>query len=113
MYVNKINHDFHCHKTFSIRPSLSFRKKEIGYLSHYAHQTENDYEAFLEYGEYLDPLLLTLVNVITGWINDHTPSNVRDEITYQSPIFNGCKFNWMSDLIPHFIMDAITYTYRD
>ena len=35
-----------------------------------------------------------------------------DEITYPFPNFTGCNveaWEWISNLIPHFIMDAITY----
>ena len=39
-----------------------------------------------------------------------------DEITYLSPNFNGSTvevWEWISDFIPHIIMDAIAYSYRD
>ena len=40
------------------------------------------------------------------------PSNVRDEITYPFPNFNGCTievWKWISNFIQHFIMGIITY----
>ena len=47
-----------------------------------------------------------------AWISDHTSSIVRDKITYPFPNFNGCTVEvceWISNFIPHFIMDVITY----
>ena len=38
------------------------------------------------------------------------PSNAWDELTYQFPKFNGCTvkvWEWISNFIPHFVMDAI------
>ena len=38
------------------------------------------------------------------------------EITYPFPIFNGCTdgvWEWISNFIPHFIMDVIIYLYWD
>ena len=40
------------------------------------------------------------------------PSKVWDEITYPFTNFNGCSvevWEWISNSIPHFIMDLITY----
>ena len=58
----------------------------------------------------MGPLLLT-------WINfDHMPSKVWNQITYPFPNFNGATvdvWEWISDLIPHFIMDVITYPCKD
>ena len=36
------------------------------------------------------PFLLTWINLIPTWINNYTPSNVRDKITYPFINFNGC-----------------------
>ena len=44
------------------------------------------------------------------------PSKVRDEITYPFQNYNGCTvevWKWISNFIPYFIMDAITYPYWD
>ena len=52
---------------------------------------------------------LTLIPV---WIRNHMPSKVWDEITYPFPNFNGCAVDFwklISDFMPYFIMDAITY----
>ena len=41
---------------------------------------------------------------------------VWDEITYPFPNFNGgtvVVWEWLSNLIPYFIMDVITYPYWD
>ena len=45
-----------------------------------------------------------------------TWSTVRDEITYPFPNFNGCTAavcEWISNFIPQFIMDVITYSCSD
>ena len=44
------------------------------------------------------------------------PGNVGDEITYPFSNFNGAivdVFEWISNFIPHFIIDVITYPRRD
>ena len=44
------------------------------------------------------------------------PSKLWDEITYPFPNFNGSiveVLEWISNLIPYFIMDAITYPWKD
>ena len=46
------------------------------------------------------------------WISNHMPSKVWDEITNPSLNFNDATAEvkeWTSNLIPHFIMDIITY----
>ena len=46
------------------------------------------------------------------WISIHMSSKVYDEITYQFLNFNGCTidvYEWISNFIPYFIMDVITY----
>ena len=50
--------------------------------------------------------------LITVGINNHMPSKVWNEITHQFLNFNGCTvkvYEWISNFIPHFVMDAITY----
>ena len=52
---------------------------------------------------------LTLMSV---WINNHMPSKVWGEITYHFPNISGCTaevWEWMSNFIPHILMDVITY----
>ena len=45
------------------------------------------------------------------------PSNVWDEIIYQFQNFNGCTVEvwdaWIINLIPHILMDVITYQSKD
>ena len=44
------------------------------------------------------------------------PSKVWGEITYHFPNFNGCTaevWEWMSNFIPHILMDVITYPSSD
>ena len=53
---------------------------------------------------------LQLGNHCKAWISNHMPSKVWDEITYPFPIFNSCTvevWEWISNFIPHFIMDII------
>ena len=60
------------------------------------------------------PLLLTGIQLlISAWISNHMSSKVWDEITYPFPNFNGCAievWEWISEFIPHFILDVITYS---
>ena len=56
---------------------------------------------------------LTLTPV---WISNHMSSEVWDEITYSFPNFNGCTIEiWelIRNVIPHYIMDVITYPCKD
>ena len=42
------------------------------------------------------------------------PGEVLDEITHPFPNFNGAAvevWEWLSNFIPHFIMDVITYPF--
>ena len=60
------------------------------------------------------PLLLTEhgLTLIPAYISNHMSSKPWDEIIYPFPIFNGCIvriWEWVSNFIPHFIMDEITY----
>ena len=50
--------------------------------------------------------------LIPAWISRHIHWNVRDEITYLFPNFNGCTvevWEWMSNFIPNFTVHVITY----
>ena len=52
------------------------------------------------------------VPVIPPWISKHLSIKVWDEITYPFPNFSGATvevWEWISNFIPHFIMDVITY----
>ena len=52
------------------------------------------------------------LTLIPAWLSNHMPRNVWDEITYQFPNFNGATIDvweWISNFIPHFIMNVITY----
>ena len=47
-----------------------------------------------------------------AWISNHMASKVWGEIIYPFPNFNGTTvevWEWISNFIPHFIMDVITY----
>ena len=58
---------------------------------------------------YQGPLLLTC-------ISNHMPSKLQDVFAYPIPSFNGFTieiWDWISNFIPHFIMDIITYSYCD
>ena len=49
---------------------------------------------------------------IPAWISNHMPSKARGDITYPFPKFNSVTvevWEWISNFIPHFIMDVITY----
>ena len=50
--------------------------------------------------------------LLPAWKSNHMPSKMWDEIIYPFPNFNGCTvevWGWMSNLVPHFTMDVITY----
>ena len=54
--------------------------------------------------------------LIQVWISNHTHNKVWDEITYPFSNLNGAAsgvWEWMSNFIPHFIMDVFTYPYWD
>ena len=57
-------------------------------------------------------LLLTWIIFISAWISDYMPGKVNEEIINPSPSFNGCieVWEWMSNFIPHFIVDVITFS---
>ena len=64
------------------------------------------YELYMFYWHcytYQAPLLLTWIN-----FNPSMDCNVWDEITYAFPNFNGV-WEWMSNFIPHFAGNVITY----
>ena len=49
---------------------------------------------------------------IPAWVNNHISSKVWDEIAYPFPNFNGSIVEvqeWISNFIPHFMLDVITY----
>ena len=53
---------------------------------------------------------------IPAWIKSYMSSKVWGEIIYPFPNFNSCTievWKWISNFIPHFIMDAITDPYCD
>ena len=59
-----------------------------------------------------EPLCLHALTLILAGINNYIHYKVLDEITYWLPNFNGATaevWGWMSNLIPHFIVLAITY----
>ena len=59
------------------------------------------------------PRLLTLISV---WISNHTPNKVWDEITYPFSNFIGCTIEvWecIHKFTTHFIMNVITYAFRE
>ena len=50
-----------------------------------------------------------MLTLIPAWINNHTPSKVRDEIPFAVPNFNGCivdVWEWISNFTIHFIRDV-------
>ena len=67
----------------------------------------------MEVGFHLGALLLTWFNFNPSMDKyNHMPCNVWDEITYPFLNFNGCTVEvqeWISNFIPHFIMDVTTY----
>ena len=55
--------------------------------------------------------VLTLI-LGSAWLSNHMPRKVWHETTYPFANFHGCTvevLQWISDDIPHFIMDVITY----
>ena len=51
-------------------------------------------------------------SLIPAWISNNMPCKVWDEITYPFPNYNGSTvevWEWISNFIPHFILDVITY----
>ena len=54
------------------------------------------------------------LTLFPAWIINHMPSKVWNEITHLFPNFNGAAvgvWEWISNFILHFMMDAITYPY--
>ena len=50
------------------------------------------------------------------YISNYMPIKMWNEITYPFPNFNGCTVEvWkgISNFLPHFIMDVITYQFGD
>ena len=61
-------------------------------------------------------LLFTWIDFIPAWMNYYIHQNVWDEITYPFPNFNGFTvevWQWISNFIPRFMMDVITYLCLD
>ena len=61
-------------------------------------------------------LLLTWINFIANMDKWSHARKVGDEIHYPFPNFNGWTvgfLEWISNIIPYFIMDVITYPYWD
>ena len=57
------------------------------------------------------PLILTWSN-----LSNHMPSKGWGEITYPFPNFNDCAvevWEWISNFVPHFLIDVITYPTYD
>ena len=59
------------------------------------------------------PFYIHGLTLLPAWISNHMPSKMWDEINHPFPNFNGgCTvevWEWMSNLISHFMMDEITY----
>ena len=56
------------------------------------------------------------LTLIPTWISNHTRSEVWDKITSPFPNFNGATvavWEWISNFIPHYILDVITYPATD
>ena len=56
------------------------------------------------------------LTLITAWISNHMSSKVWEEITHPFPNFNGATvevWEWLSNFIPNFTMDIITYPCYD
>ena len=61
-------------------------------------------------------LLLTWFTLIPAWISNHIIGKMWDEFTYPFQNLNSATvevWEWISNFIPHFIMDIITYSYWD
>ena len=58
-----------------------------------------------------DPFYYRGFTLIPVWISNHMSNKMWDKITYPFPNFNGCRVEvveWISNFIPHFIMEVIT-----
>ena len=52
------------------------------------------------------------LTLIPAWISNHMANKVWNKITFPFTIFNDCiieNWVWISNFIPHFIVDVITY----
>ena len=60
---------------------------------------------------------LIALAVIHAWISNHLLNKIENEITYPFPKFKGCTVEfgreWISNFIPRFMMDVITYPCQD
>ena len=66
------------------------------------------------YSAYRDHFCSQGLTLIPTWIRNHTPSYVWDEIAFPHLNFSGCTVEvwwWISNFIPQFIMDVITYSW--
>ena len=58
------------------------------------------------------PIYLHDLTLISAWISNQISSKVWDKITYPFPYFNDYTYEvckWMSNFIPHIVMDVIIY----
>ena len=79
---------------------------------------QSDWQLSSGQGLYYDlgPLLLTWFNFNHNMDKILHPLKAWGEITYPFLNFNGCTvevYEWISNFIPYFIMDVITYPCRD
>ena len=67
---------------------------------------------FVVFDIYQGPLLLTWINFNLAWLCNHIHYKVVDEITYPFENLNGASiqvYEWISNSIPHFTRQVITY----
>ena len=67
---------------------------------------------YREYAHTFYPFYQHGLTLIPTWISNYTHREVWNDIAYPFPNFNGYTvevWKWISNFIPHFIMDAITY----
>ena len=65
----------------------------------------------LQFNSFRDYFHYHGLTLIPAWICNHMLSKMWDDITYPFSNFNGANieiWEWISDFIPHFIMDLIT-----
>ena len=56
------------------------------------------------------------MTLIPAWISDHMLGKICDEIIHPFPNSNGCTvevWEWISNFIPQFMVDPITYACWD
>ena len=84
----------HCIESSEIRPRPAYGILPLWFI------TDRDYGLIL----------------IKAWIDHYIHYKEWDEITYPFSNFNGCTakiWEWISDFIPHFTGNVITYAYWD